>query len=283
MERSLSVNPYVQLAWRAVPVIGLCWLLIAFISLDHPAVLLQALTLGSFAGTMYGQTTLAAAWAVLGPGPFTVRLAGSLAWVFMLPMAASLNAVLDRGPPLAAVIMLGAYFFGQWLLLQFMLWPLSIGFGLHVQHLSEQGDSSGRSHRQFGIRQLIIVTAIVAVFLGIGRFAFSFANQQSVLVSADSIAFLLMAVAAGLMTVPLVLAALLKRHAGRAVIVMLVVTGLMAVIESPLFRLVQAGIRPSTLHFLARNFVSAAVVLAVMATVRSSGFRLHRIGSQPPQ
>jgi hypothetical protein len=274
MESSPSANPYVKLASRALPVIGLSWLLIPVIKSDYPGSLWAELTVGFFFGSMFGHTTLAAAWAVLGPGPLTVRLAGSLTWVFMLLVAASLYSL-----PLETVVVLGAFFFGQWLLLQFVLWPICMGLGLHLQHLSDQGDGS-RRHRQFGIGQLIVFTAIVAVVLGIGRFT-SLTERPH---TAEQIGFFfILAVAAVLPTTPLVFAALRRRHVTRAILITLAATGLVTGIESLLLQVAAGRQYRREVFLLGINGATSAVILAVMATVRSSGFRLRRIGSQPSQ
>jgi hypothetical protein len=153
--------------WTA-PVIAVQWLLLVVLDPDAGSGLLETLSIGFFLGTMLGQTTLAAAWAPLGPGPLVWRLPLSLIWLALLALGLTLNLALHRGPPGDFVILMGLCLLGQWVLLQFPLWGLALGYGIHLRHADDALESD-RRQRQFGIRQLIIVTAIVGVTLGLGR------------------------------------------------------------------------------------------------------------------
>ena len=58
---------YRILFWAA-PVLVLQWIVIAVIELDGRG-RYEYVTIGFFFGSFFGHTTLAAAWAALGPGP----------------------------------------------------------------------------------------------------------------------------------------------------------------------------------------------------------------------
>src|SRR5262245_2439231 len=137
------------------------WLLVALVGLDPRIETLNALILG----TMFGQATLAAVLTALGPGPFVWRLPACLAWLVSLELAVVINVWRSRAPDPPLIL---AATLGQWLLAQPLVWAMvwrrSLGIRL-------ESDEPGRSAAefQFGIRQLMILTAMIAVLLGAGR------------------------------------------------------------------------------------------------------------------
>jgi hypothetical protein len=143
---------------------------------------LEYVTIGLAFGTYFGFALLAGAWVALGPLALLWRLPLSLAWLAAAIIALASNIAL-HGPRVDGQIVLvfGGVGFGLWLLTQFPLWGLAVGYGLRVRHLHESGPAYGRKEQQFGIRQLLIVTTIVAVVLAIGRaIAFSVSSRVSV-------------------------------------------------------------------------------------------------------
>src|SRR5881227_3953994 len=71
--------------------ITISWIVIAAFHPSGPASSESALTIGLLLGTMYGQTSLSAAWSALGPLQFMHRLPLSFAWLAMTVIALALN------------------------------------------------------------------------------------------------------------------------------------------------------------------------------------------------
>ncbi len=89
----------------ATPLIVLGWLLIAFLDPDPPGQLGEYIGLGLFFGTMFGQTTMASAWAAFGPAPLVWRLPLSFLWVVMLAVGIGINVSINGGPREVPVVM----------------------------------------------------------------------------------------------------------------------------------------------------------------------------------
>jgi hypothetical protein len=235
---------------------------------------LECVGIGYFLGTMFGQATLAAAWAAFGPAPLLWRVPLSLGWIGLLVMALALNIGLHRGPGEAALV-IGLCLLGQWLLVQIPLWCLALGYGLHLRHVQAAGRASNPRDRQFGIRQLMILTTVVGVLLGLGRLAVShLAPYITPGLDRESPIFIFLGVAAIVVTLPLILAALLPRLAVPAVLVVLVVAGLMTAWEIPLLGMFHRGPGPNTGHVMTINAFTAAWILAIVVAVRLCGYRL---------
>jgi hypothetical protein len=239
---------------------------------------LEYVTIGLAFGTYFGFALLAGAWVALGPLALLWRLPLSLAWLAAAIIALASNIAL-HGPRVDGQIVLvfGGVGFGLWLLTQFPLWGLAVGYGLRVRHLHESGPAYGRKEQQFGIRQLLIVTTIVAVVLAIGR-AIAFSVSSRVSVETEGIVIISFVAIAGLiMTLPLILAALLPRHALPASIIVLVLVALGTSTELPLLTALNpapGGPGPHVGHFFGINGFQCFWVLAVCGALRWSGYRL---------
>lgn len=258
-----------------VPLLGVGWLVLATVEPDRGSASepLRYIILGNLIGGVFGQATLAATWCVLGPLHLTWRLPLSVAWIVALIMALGLNIGLNGGPD-EIVFTLGACLCGQWLALQIPLWWLALTYGLQVRHWSDEAHPSEPVVLQFGIRQLMILTAIVAVLLGLGRVAVptlaGFAHFDR-----ETPIFIFLAVAGVVMTLPLVLATLLPRLAIAATLAVLLTTALVTASELPLMNALGAGGGgPDLWHFICINGFQAAWVLAVSGVLRFGGYRL---------
>jgi len=275
-----SARSRLKLARKMALFIAVNWLFIAFVDPDPGGSLLETVGLGLFFGSMFGQTTLAACWAALGPGPLTFRLAGSIVWVSLFTFALMSNIGVHGGPPAAAAVMIGLCLLGQWTLLQFPLWGLVLSYGLNLRHMDDQDQDLGRHERQFSIGQLIIVTAIVGVFLGIGRAIVTLLDGRLNFTDPEAPIFVFLGVAAVVLTLPLALAALLESKALIGVGLVLLLTALMTFIEMPMLQTLHPGPGPNGGHFLAINMFSASTILVASAIVRTCGYRLSRTSRQ---
>lgn len=252
---------------------------IAVIDPDPPGRLGEQIGLGFFFGTMFSHATLASAWTAFGPGPLVWRLPLSLVWVLLMPVAIGINVGLNGGPDEAAVVV-GGCLLGQWFLVQLPLWGLAMGYGVRLQHRDEVGLGTDPRERQFGIRQLMIITAIVGVVFGIGRIVVVNLGHR-LNVDGEVAIFGFLAIAAIVITLPVLLASLLPRLALPATLLVLVLVCFATAWELPMLRSTGAGRRggPDAMHFVWINSLTTAWLLALVAVVRLNGYRLATPGS----
>jgi len=256
-------------------IIGVSWLSLALVDVDRSSGISEILGLGYFFGSLFAHATLAAAWTVLGPARLIWRGPLSLLWLTMLSLAVFMNFAFNGGPWELAPL-LGACFLGQWILLQFPLWGLKAGFRLHLRHVSEQ-QAYNPQHWQFGIRQLLIITTIAGVIFGLARFVISTLPAYSFF-DEEVLVFPFLAASAIVFSLPLLLAALLQRHAIPGVVVALLYIGIATFLEVPLLQTATGSTRrPNFYDLLAINLFTAALTLVVAWTVRLCGYRLTRL------
>jgi hypothetical protein len=225
---------------------------------------------GIVMGTLLGHATLAAGWCALGPAPLIWRLPLSLLWIASLISA---HAFSLRSEPLGidqsylAAISIGLS--GQWLLVQALLWVLVIGFGLRLRQFGTAALCYQHHERQIGIRQLLTLTTIIAVALGIGRMALS--SLSNVLDTDFLMHFIVILCGpAIIVTLPLLLAALSTRFYIPAVIA----TALLIAAATPwelllLNRLYTvSGGGPGLSYLVLANLVMGLWVVAFVFAVR---------------
>jgi hypothetical protein len=261
---------YRVLAW-ILPLLILSWLSLALVD---PNPVPYDFMIAYFFGSLFAHATLAAAWGAFGPGAFGWRFPLSMVWLFSLPAAVGINIAFHGGPN-DGVVVVGGALLGQWLALQFPLWALVVGFGLHVRHGDEVERGDDASPIRFGIRHLLVVMLIVGVILGIGRVLV--ANVK--ITAGDEIyIFAFLAAAAIVLTLPLLLAALMRKRAVPGVLLALVLVSLVMVSEYPL--LIQLGMAPGPdfQTIMAINAASAILVLATALVLRWNGFCLYTRG-----
>ena len=242
------------------------------------------LLIATIFGTLFGQVTLAAAWTALGPLPLLWRLPLSLAWIAALAIAFMLHVMLHLvGPPVQQIaLVVAACLAGQWLLVQASMWCLAEACDLRLRYRSD-APPTGRD-RQFGIRQVMILTAIVALVLGAGRWLV--AETADALARPDwsgiaGVAFL--ALAGIFMTLPLLLAALLPRLAAVAVAAVLLLMAAGTWFEMQLILIVRGPGGGLNLWLLAWiNGVQAAWILAVVGILRLCGYSIQQPRSNSP-
>ena len=141
-------------------------------------------------------------------------------------------------------------------------------FGICLQRIDEVKQESDAVRIRFGIRDLLIVMAVVSVILGTGRII-----VPNVSVRGEGSVFIFLALAAIVLTLPLLLAALMRRMAIPGVMLALVLTAVATAWELPLLESV-GGSGPRTGHFVAINVASAILILVVATIVRMNGYCL---------
>lgn len=258
-----------------VPILALSWLGLTLLNPDAGRGGLEALSLGFFFGSLFGHATLAAAWAAFGPGKLLWRVPLSLVWLLLVAVGVQINVTVNGGPPNGAFLV-AACMLGQWLLLQLPLWGLALGLRMRLRHSDEIEQARDPRHWQFGIRQLLIVTAIVGVMFGIGRLVLMAIGDRFQLSGGDGPILMFLALAAIPLNLPLLLGGLMRRWTVPGVVLALALIAGATLLE---LALLQRGMRRPSLEWFnlaVTNGVSAAIVLAIVAVVRFNGYSLAR-------
>ena len=254
-----------------IPLILISWLSIVLLDPD-PGIGGNEYRLGYFLGSLFGHATLAAAWTALGPGKLAWRVPLSIGWVLSLPLTIAVVVNVHGGPDDAWLIVGGCLLL-QWLLLQVPLWAMVFGLRLWLRHQGDMKDRSSPEQMRFGIRHLLIVMTIVGVLLGLGRVIITSIDLGGL--SGEMPIFVFLAIAAILLTLPLLLAMLMPRLAIPGVLLSIVFVGLATAFELPLLnQLGASGPGPGIEDFIAINSTSATLVLLSAFIVRLNGYRL---------
>jgi hypothetical protein len=280
----IAASDWRFVAWRwilGILTVGLVPL--ALLHPNRPSGPFEYTFVGYLYGTMLSQTTLAAGWAVLGTGKLARRMGFAALLVLAVVLAVVMNLSMHEHNDgvLLVLIVFGLVLFGQWLLAQVPLWCLVIAYGLRLANRHDPFLESPSTTRQFGIRQLMVVTAVVGVALGLGRILFSWVLSDDSYLSDAGEGFLIVGfiAAAGVVCIlPLVLATLVARGVALAVTGAIVFLGLATWAELPVFQAVAkntaAAGGPVLWHFAAINAFQAAWVLAITLLLRWGGYRL---------
>jgi hypothetical protein len=255
---------------------ALNWLVI--VALEPPNSsnkVLEGICIAIMLGSLFGNTTVAAAWAAFGPGRIVWRAPLSLFGIALLASGIGINTGI-RGGPSNSAFMFGALLLMQWGLLQVPLWGLAISQGMHLQHAEATTQGMDPRERQFGLRQLILITAVIGVLFGIGRIVAPYFVESVGIARRDQLILVFLSIAEVILTLPLLLAALLKRRSVLAVALALLLIGLATVWEHQLLVSVSgpgaAGAGPHL--FYAINSGTAIVLLMLLTIVRFNGYSL---------
>lgn len=123
------------------------------------------LSAGLALGVIAAEITLCAVFAALAPASVFARNAIGLAGVIVVCLA--IFRMGGPGPDERPVISAAAFL--QWIAVQIPLWVFRLRSGWCLRRTSSGGDGFVRHDLQFGIRQLMAWTAVVAVFLSLAK------------------------------------------------------------------------------------------------------------------
>jgi len=258
------------------------WLLIVLQDNTPGDSISGAMLIGLVFGTIFGQISLAATWCALGPFSLASRLPLSAGWIAALVLA--IGWLIARDEPqgsgaIFVVLLFGSAFVTQWLLVQVPMWVGAAIYGLSIRHCVDERLCHKLSNQQFGIRQVMILTAIVAVVMGVGRILFGGASQQTVVTDWSGMApFFVAATYHALIAFPLVAAALLKRRTAIGVLAALLLVALATFLEIPLLRLVErsGSSEPyETLSLLCLSGTQATWIVGIVFLLRLAGYELQ--------
>ncbi len=253
------------LIWAGL-VLAANWLSVALLDLDNPS--RSTARVGYFLGSLSAQATLAAAWSVFGPGRLSLRVPLSIIWAALLPAALVVNIAIRDGHE--DVYPLGACLLGQWLLLQVLFAGVSGGLGLRLGRAAGVGNGADEQRFRFGVRDLLILMTICSFILGLGRLI---VPRISLSGGGEVYIFIFLAVAAIVVTFPLLVAALLRSNSLVGVLLSLLLITVATGLELPILETLE-GEGPTKEHFIAINLASAVLILVIASIIRLGGYRL---------
>lgn len=264
-------SPSYRLAWLSLSLIAVgC---VALVAADHRGS--EHVVLGYLFGTVFAHTTLAAAWTAFGPLPLSLRYPLSVVWLGLMVFCFTMNIGIHGGADASVAVIIGICVFAQYFVLQLPFWILVFMYGSRLRNRSDVHRAGDPRERQFGIGQLMIITAIVGLVFGIGRMAVvTLAPQIHSGMGRETPIFIFLAVAAIFFTLPLVLAALMQRFAVPAVMLTLLLISLATAWELPLLSVFNQAPGPDALHLVWINLFTSAWILLFALVARLNGYRL---------
>lgn len=260
-------------------IVGLGWLLIAF-AIDPPkGAIYESILIETLFGTIFGQVSLAATWTALGPFSLATRLPLSVAWIAALVI--SLGFFFARlGPAEGLLVMLlifGATFVGLWVLVQTPLWLAVAFYGVKIRHREVMQSGFDYRDHQFGIRQVMLLTFIVGVVMGVGRWLVGSLTQDKFVTNVSGFStFCFIVLCHALIALPLVTAALLPTRMPIGVCLALLMVAVETWLEIPLYHFIEGSKRgsPEDSMLWIVSGVQALWILGIVFLLRAGGFGL---------
>jgi len=167
---------------------------------------------------------------------------------------------------------------GQWLLIAIPLWLLLTRRGISFRHVGELSPDVRATDQQFGIREILIVTAVTASLLSAIRWLFAslpWAPDESM--RRGLMIFGYLALCNVFVTLPLLVAPLLRRFAHVSTLIALAFIALITSCEVPAFHQVERNSTNERIVWITlwvMNYVQAMWVLMALGTLRAGGYRL---------
>jgi hypothetical protein len=242
-----------------LPLITLACILLAAIPIAPGDSALDHFLIGLVLGTFYA----------LGPGPLILRLPMSVLWVACLLLVFCLGSAVRHQGDIGAIMTYSQV--AQWVASQIPYWTIALIFRLRLRHWSQQDDEGLRA--QFGIGQLMIITAIIGVLLAIGRILVA-ANFSDLDLDPEMPIFFFLVGTAIIVTLPLVCAAFLSRYAMGAMLAAVIFVVAVTIMELPLLE-ATIGTRggPDVMHLIWINTFTTVWVLAMVLAARLAGYQ----------
>lgn len=236
---------------------------------------LEYLAVGSLFGLIFGHSVVASAWSALGPGPALIRIPLAVFWCLLVWIAVTINLTIwKNGPREEIMVVMGLCISGIWLVGQTPYWLLR-AFGQLKIARRDQSSAAADAPPQFGIGQLLIFTTIIALIFGAGRIAFSLFPVLETVRGGEAMVFFFLAVAAVLLSLPLVPAVLLPKYAASSTVICLLLIGLATTFEFPIYQQTLSGRPgPQFMHFVWINAATAFWILVIGLVMRLGGYQL---------
>ena len=239
---------------------------------------LERIAAGAMLGTVFGQSTLLAILATIGPIRSSQKAVLVISWL-VATLAAAIVGSMHNGSQIAEnLILLGGSAMLQFALCQIPLRAAVWWSGISMQLGTEPDVSLGVPARQYGIRQLMLLTAAVAVALGVGRIAVLTIDWAGVLpdgVFREGPVFGFIVLVNTLAMLPLGLGVLLRERAHIASLAGLSLIVAATFVEAPVAGVLIDGAAPDLeLLFFVVNLVQAGWIAAALLKFRCIGYRI---------
>jgi len=235
-------------------------------------------------GTFFGLIALAAGWTVFSFARPKARIFHSLVLVAMSVLAMCLGGLLGnvaRGELLAFAGVIGLVAIAQWLMIAGLLWPLLATRNVRLCNVQDLTSVERAKSQQYGIREMLIATAVAAVLLGAIRWFLSQPWPSSLDSSASRtlLVFGYLAACNTFVMLPLLVSPLLRRFAMVSTLLALAFVAVVSVCELTALRQQFGPVHAAHAINLGvvcwlMNFTQAGWVLAALITFRADGYRL---------
>jgi len=226
--------------------------------------------------TIFGQTSLVAAWCALGPFSLARRLAISSMWLAAIVVALGLNdSLVGRSDDVDVILTFGAVVLIHWALVATPLWLLATWQGLRFDS-EHRHDPVEHLDRQIGIREAMVVTAAVAVVLGAANFRSGGLGEVKMNWEVGRVLGLLtgVSVAVGL---PLIVGMLYIRGWLRQVASVLLFVAAVTALELLLLPMAFSGARidqSTCVFFSFFNLIQSLWIMVAISLLRLGGFSI---------
>jgi hypothetical protein len=241
---------------------------------------------GLLFGTFFGLNGLAGAWMALGFAQWTTRFWQSMALLALTVVGVLINGLLSQMPgseiPAFAAVM-GLIALGQYLLIATPLLLLFTRRRLGWRHVQAWSSDEQRADQQFGIGEMLIVTAGTGLLFGVLRLLVQsgpWTTESSLVRGLLIMGYL--AACNVFVTLPLFIAPLLRRFALAATILALASIVVITACEIIAFHAVERNSSNERVVFWAMNYGQAMWVLLALGTLRAGGYRLAAATSATP-
>lgn len=238
---------------------------------SYPAMrFLRYLGIGIIFGCLLGQAVSLCLWSAWGRRSHVARLLLLLAAEVVAVIASSILAWTTSVKSASMFVLI----IGLLMLIIFPIaWLARLGMGLRMIHRLHDPIVSDPG-LQFGIMHLMVVTLAISILLTLGRFALRFPSFAAGTRDVELSAFLFLAVAAILISIPPFLAMLADRQILWMLPMAIVSTLLIGAVEQPIWVRLQSSPGPDFYHFLAINLATLGNVLIFATGLRLFGNRL---------
>lgn len=250
---------------------------------------LRSIAMGIFFGSGFASVSAAATWSALGPFRLVVRLPCALCWALMTGLLAMYHIITSSGGSSHATVegmVLAATFLVLGLVVQTPLWIARAIYHFRIDVPLESISGDALPEHQFGIRQLLIVTAIIAAALGAGRLLVlgidSRMNQTRIEAPDWELLVVLglFLVCNSLVAFLVVTGALLPKRSGLGVAISTAVVVAISVVEGAMIKMLVPGGPPDSWHMLAfigtMNVSQFGWLLVSLLLLRAAGYKLVR-------
>ncbi|MDX1925936.1 MAG: hypothetical protein SFV81_05435 [Pirellulaceae bacterium] len=235
--------------------------------------------IGFLFGALYGHSTLSSGWMVFGPGKWP-RYPLAFVWLIAIPSAFILNSLFSANLPASGFLWLSAGFI--FVLVQVLAWPMRYWWRLRICRTAQATQANGETvlSHQFGIRELMILTTVVAIFLAGGPLLLPL--LRAFLGSGEFAVFAFLVVASVVICIPTIFSILAMRKPIVPTLILFVFVTIATYIELPLLSSLgfpRGG--PDRLHLILINVFSLLPIVIVCSMLRVAGYQLSSNRNQP--